>query len=648
MNQESLLGGRYRLGRALGRGGMGTVWHARDVMLDREVAVKRLFSPEDDADAQNQRAAHLEWMSRLPAHPGIVTVHDVIEESGQIWIVSDLVRGRSMQQLLAERGPLPAPWVTELARQLLDALRHAHGAGLTHRDIKPGNVMVSDAGRAKLIDFGTAYIEHGTQPTAQSVQYTGSPAFRPPEAERGEWAGPASDLWSLGATLYAAVEGRTPYGRPIAGALLTGPVPPRDTGPLARVLEALLRPDPERRPSAAQALSMLAEGVSAADPAPPLPVPRAVTSPLTAEDTTELGPYTIVGRLGEGGTGVVYKARDGGGRDVAVHLFRNARLRLVAESVRHPALVPILDTGEFEGRPYVVTEFVDGLSLEGYVELRGPLSGGLLDRLALETVTGLAVLHGAEVIHRNLKPSNVIMGRAGAQLVDAGVAPVDENPELLFGTPGYMAPELLDGSAPTPAVDVFAWAVTIVFAATGRRLFDGTDTMEIIQSTLFSEPDLSGVPEGRLRDLLVSCLAKDRSRRPSAVNLSTALLDWNRPRPDAPALAPTGAQPMSPRPMPLPTKPRPVPVPWGPPRYPVPARRPRAWGRALAVPVVAPVAVVRLVGRWLRARRAPAPPVDGVLRARALIARGRYAEAQAVLTEVIRTRLPPVPAEVYG
>ncbi|TDD36598.1 serine/threonine protein kinase [Actinomadura sp. KC06] len=683
MNQGRLLADRYRLDELLGRGGTGTVWRAHDVVLGRDVAIKEVADPSGFSDIERhvlRREAQASWQL---SHPGIAIVHDVLAESGRTWIVSQLIEGRSLQDVLSERGPLPPSQVAEFGRQLLEALQHAHEAGVTHRDIKPGNVLLSDMGRAVLTDFGIGQIER-TQMTAQPGLLVGSPGFLPPEVMQGAWAGPASDLWSLGATLYMAVEGRSPFERQSVmgtlAAVMTEPVPPpRNAGPLARVLEELLERDPAQRPSAGDALSMLYEAISSSTLSPPFPTPRATVAPLAAEDATEIGPYTLVGRLGQGGTGVVYKARDRDDRDVALRLSRRDtdwRLHPDARNVQGSGLARVLDTGVFEGRTYLVNEFVDGLSLQDYVERRGPLSGGQLERLAAGTATALTALHRAGVIHRNLKPGNVILGRDGPRVVDYGISPADEEPGTLFGTLGYMAPELFRGGVQSPAADVFAWAVTMVFAATGRRLFGGTGTTEaVLQSTLHDEPDLAGLAPGRLRDVLASCLAKDPSRRPSTADLMRILL-----------IGPSLDRKLHAAPADLDA--RPAMSDGAAPPFPGTAHarmgRIVPWPRGLTVPAallvaasvlllvvqpeaahvevagvvaglvvgaaavsVAAFVVVRRAVRWLRLRRALAPPGDDVGRARDLIARGRYAKAETVLTNSIRTGWA-VPAEVYG
>ncbi|WP_344590470.1 serine/threonine-protein kinase [Actinomadura vinacea] len=285
MGEGHLLANRYRLDAVVGRGGMGTVWRAYDVMLDREVAVKEVVLPPgltpDERDVLYERTFREARASARLNHPGVVTVHDVVEESERPWIVMELVRARSLQEVL-EEGLLQHRRVAEIGLQMLAALRHAHEKGILHRDIKPSNVLITDAGRVVLTDFGIAQVE-GDATLTQTGLVMGSPAYIPPERAQGERAVPASDLWALGATLYAALEGHSPYERADAmaslQAALTEPVPPaRNAGPLASVLEGLLAREPARRLSGAQTQPMLTHVATM-----PEPIPR--MSIRLAEDT---------------------------------------------------------------------------------------------------------------------------------------------------------------------------------------------------------------------------------------------------------------------------------------------------------------------------------------------------------------------------
>ncbi|WP_433464280.1 protein kinase domain-containing protein [Spirillospora sp. CA-128828] len=276
MAQARLLGNRYRLDSVVGRGGMGTVWRAFDVMLGREVAVKEVVFPPGLSEAERgvlyERTFREARASARLNHSGVVTVHDVVQESDRPWIVMELVLAPSLQDII-EQGTMEHRRVADIGVQMLGALQHAHQKGILHRDVKPSNVLITDAGRVVLTDFGIAQME-GDSTLTQTGLVMGSPAYIPPERVQGERAVPASDLWSLGATLYAAVEGRSPYERSDAmsslQAALTEPVPPaRNAGPLAQVLDGLLVREPARRMTAAQAQPLLTRVAAMPLPAPP-------------------------------------------------------------------------------------------------------------------------------------------------------------------------------------------------------------------------------------------------------------------------------------------------------------------------------------------------------------------------------------------
>src|SRR5258708_130085 len=263
-----LVAGRYRLLGQLGRGAMGIVWHGRDELLDRHVAVKQIIlapmASDADARARYQRTLREARTAARLSHPGVVTVFDVVEEDGMPWIVMELVRARPLDQVIAEDGPLPPAQAAQLGLSLLDALSTAHAAGVMHRDVKPSNVLISPEGKAVLTDFGIATVQ-GDPGMTQSGMVVGTPGFSPPERVRGGPATRASDLWSLGATLYAAVEGRGPFDRAggsaaIIASIATQPAPRAPSaGPLAPVIDALLKADPARRPDAGTPARMLTQ-----------------------------------------------------------------------------------------------------------------------------------------------------------------------------------------------------------------------------------------------------------------------------------------------------------------------------------------------------------------------------------------------------
>ena len=270
---ERLIAGRYRLMTPLGEGGMGTVWRARDEVLHREVAVKEVRAPAGLAASDIERMyARLEreaWAAARVANRNVVTVYDVAMEDGRPWIVMELVRGVSLADLLDAEGPLEPARAAHIGAEVLSALRAAHEAGVLHRDVKPANVLMSNDGRVVLTDFGIATVE-GTSALTMTGEVIGSPEFLAPERALGRTPGPESDLWSLGVLLYAAVEGNSPFRHDTPLSTLRAIVdeelpPPHRAGPLAQVIEGLLRKDPaERLPAdrAEQDLRLVAAGGS--------------------------------------------------------------------------------------------------------------------------------------------------------------------------------------------------------------------------------------------------------------------------------------------------------------------------------------------------------------------------------------------------
>lgn len=260
-----LIAGRYRLSATLGRGGMGIVWRGRDELLGRPVAVKEVLLPPGLSD-EEQRVAHRRTLreARVAArlgHPNVVLVYDVVEEGGRPWIVMELVSGRSLEDTVRADGPLPPARAAGVGQSVLAALRVAHAAGILHRDVKPSNVLLAEDGRVVLTDFGIATVQ-GEGTLTDTGTLLGSPAYMAPERVTGGRASRESDLWSLGAMLYTAVEGRPPHDRGAALPTLHAVVneeldPPRRAGPLRPVIEGLLVKDPASRLAAERARRLL-------------------------------------------------------------------------------------------------------------------------------------------------------------------------------------------------------------------------------------------------------------------------------------------------------------------------------------------------------------------------------------------------------
>jgi serine/threonine protein kinase len=280
MSEPGLLAGRYTLVRRIGAGAMGTVWLAHDETLHREVAVKQITDlPRSDRDAEVARLRAMRE-GRLVArlnHPNVVGIYDVVMQDEHPWLVMEYVRSRTLTEAVRADGPLAPGQAAAVGAQLADALAEAHRVGVVHRDVKPGNVLLTDTGRAKITDFGIARAGGGDTLTEAGL-LAGTPAYFAPELARGATATPGSDVWSLGATLYYAVEGQPPFGTDGNPLVLLGRVasrevpPPRRAGPLAPVLLRLLSREPADRPTMAEAHTLLA-AVPVTAPRVPLPAP---------------------------------------------------------------------------------------------------------------------------------------------------------------------------------------------------------------------------------------------------------------------------------------------------------------------------------------------------------------------------------------
>src|SRR3954451_6518852 len=266
-----LVAGRYRLISQIGGGGMGTVWLARDELLGRQVAIKQVLSPATvspkEADQQRQRALREGRITARLSHPHAISVYDVALEQGQPWLVMEYLPSRSLATVLIEDGILRVGLVAQIGAQVADALAATHAAGIVHRDVKPANILIGQGGRieglVKITDFGISHAS-GDVTLTQTGQITGTPAFLSPEVAQGRPMTEASDVFSLGATLYACLEGQPPFGMEenalgmlhrVAG----GETPPPQRagflrGPLLRMLAA----DPADRPTMADVRDELA------------------------------------------------------------------------------------------------------------------------------------------------------------------------------------------------------------------------------------------------------------------------------------------------------------------------------------------------------------------------------------------------------
>jgi eukaryotic-like serine/threonine-protein kinase len=268
---ERLIANRYALQTPIGQGGMGVVWWARDTLLGRDVAVKEVRVPPSvpDLDREALRARVLRE-ARAAArlnHPGAVTLYDVLNEQGHAFIVMELIHAPTLAQVVDAEGPLDPGSAARIGLQVASVLAAAHQAGIVHRDVKPANVMVAHDGTARLTDFGIARVQGDPKLTSTGL-IVGSPAYMAPEQASGDAAGPAADLWGLGATLYFAVEGRPPFERAGSIATLAAAVndetpSPRRAGAVGPIIGALLSKSPADRPTAGELRQRLQRVIAA-------------------------------------------------------------------------------------------------------------------------------------------------------------------------------------------------------------------------------------------------------------------------------------------------------------------------------------------------------------------------------------------------
>ncbi|RSM96621.1 serine/threonine protein kinase [Nonomuraea sp. WAC 01424] len=295
-------------------------------------------------------------------------------------------------------------------------------------------------------------------------------------------------------------------------------------------------------------------------------------SELRADDPRRLGDYRLTRRLGQGGQGVVFLGHSASGAQVAVKLLHASlskdpvvRRRFLgeAEAVRRVAAfctAQLLDADLDGDRPYLVSEYVEGPSLGEHVVEKGPRRGGSLDRLAIGTATALGAIHRAGVVHRDLKPGNVLLSLDGPRVIDFGVSRLMDAAATTtrspIGTPAYLSPERINGEAAGPPADMWAWGLTVAYTAGGRHAYMADTYQEILARILYGRPDLRGL-SGRLREIVEACLAHDPRDRPDAEAVLRALLGQDAvtgdPLPSGALAATTPSRPPTTEPLDTPT-----------------------------------------------------------------------------------------------
>ncbi|MCB9683607.1 MAG: protein kinase [Alphaproteobacteria bacterium] len=546
--------GPWVLGTELGRGAEGVVWrcHHRD-QPDRVGALKLAHArPRDPRHAARQLA-----LLRALDHPGVLPVWDAGEREGQPWIVSPLAEGTSVLALRTD-PPQPEAVVLSVGAQLAEILAHAHARGVWHRDLKPANLVVRPDGRLVVLDFGCAAAGFLTALTATGDRAPGTPEYAPPEWFLADGDPAAHDLYALGVLLVELLDGRPAFAPMLLDDLvehkLAGPLrPERGPAVVAALAMALTDPDPTRRPGADEARAVLAPWA-----APIAPVSDATWAPEVGPSVpapvARVGRYEVLGELGRGGMGVVYRARDPElQREVAVKVAgvagssrgRAARVDHLLSEARaiarfdHPNLVRVLDAGRHDGGVFFAMELVDGPDLGAVLRERGtpPLDQALAWTLAIGRA--LAHAHAAGVVHRDVKPGNVLLDPSGSpRLTDLGLAVEAHTGAAAAGTPGYMAPEQAHGDEVGPQADVYGLGAVLYELLTGTLPHGRGHALQLLHRTTTLDPPpvrsrAPGLPAD-LDDVLRTALDRDPARRyPDAGSLCADLERVRRGEPVA-------------------------------------------------------------------------------------------------------------------
>lgn len=498
LSRTGLLDGKYQIVGLLKRGGMGDVYKAIHVELDRMVAIKVL--PEElGRDERLIRRFHQE--ARLMAgldSEHIVHVHDNGVSGSRNYMVMEFIDGEDLKEFLDREGPQSDEATLAMAHEVGLGLAHIHARKIVHRDIKPSNIMFNGDGAVKITDFGIAKSEMATSKFTATGERIGTNAYMSPEQRLGEAVGPASDIYSLGCVLYEMRTGSRPG--PGEGAL-DGPAVMAMAPPLRELLQACLEEDLSRRlPDAQAMLTMLQEDWSETQARRTLPAGMAPTARAPAEDEERRGAqafleghlptnYEGLRLLGQGGMGVVFASRDETmGRNVAIKVLSpllaeqdEMRLRFIreaeaAQSLDHPHVIRIHRVFR-ETTPFFVMDFLEGQAMDEILEREGSLEAERAVALVMQVADALGFAHSKGIVHRDVKPGNVHVGaKDHVTLLDFGLAKMEGLTQLtrtgaMIGTPYYMAPEQFEAEIVDARCDVYALGVVLYESLTGKRPF---------------------------------------------------------------------------------------------------------------------------------------------------------------------------------
>jgi serine/threonine-protein kinase len=595
---QSLVGQRlreYEVLELVGRGGMGAVYRARHVLLQEERAIKVVSrKPADDREFTERFIREARVLARLKDEH-LVRLYEFWEDHGQLFMALEFLRGESVAQRLKARKRLGLAEAVTIARDAARGLKAAHEQNVVHRDISPDNLqLVRGKGGVeivKVMDFGIAKALEEASAELTANMFLGKLEYASPEQcgyglEKGEVIDWRSDIYSLGVTLFKMVTGSLPFTAATPQGYLfkhaaEAPPPPSAVAPDAGlpveldrlVLKALAKRRSERQQSMADLIEELdriptapgsgreaptvawqrPEPTAKPGPTSPSPSGRTPGTGIARTGALRIGDsfarkYVIKSLLGEGGMGVVYRAVDTildepvalkviserlvGGQDSVERMKREV---VLARRVSHPNVCRIYDIGESEaGIPYVSMEYVDGRPLGDLIAEAGPLSARAGLPLVRQVLDALAAAHNVNVIHRDLKPDNIMVTKDGrAVIMDFGLSLSEDSRRVtqagsVIGTPHYMAPEQVRGGNVDPRADLYAMGVILFRMFTGRLPFSG-GLVEILRGHLETPPPRPTQfnPEipAALEQIILTALEKEPARRFTSAEAFLQALD---------------------------------------------------------------------------------------------------------------------------
>ena len=534
----STLAGRYAIERVLGEGGMSTVYQVLDLRLQRRAALKVLNeSLLRNWKAHERLKREANALARI-VHPNVVRVHNVLEIDGALAIELELVTGGTVASRIAERAFEPAEAV-RLVDQVLEGLAVIHRAGLVHRDLKPGNILLTEDGVPKIADLGIARDPSAQVLTAPGA-VLGTPDYMSPEQVRGVEVGPASDLYACGVVLFEMLTGRLPYStrsekEALAAHVTREPewstLPPTVPENVRRVLGGALAKQPERRFADAAAMQAALREV-------PTPAAGPAASPPLGAPPPRMGEYLIHHLIGEGGMGRVYAAEERlSRRPVALKVMRT-ELAASAEGRRlfvnemavlarldHPNIVRSLACAEIDGQLVMALELLPGETLRNRLVAYGCARWETAVGVALQIASALDCAHTlpTPIVHRDLKPENVMLLPDGTvKVMDFGIAKVlqavHQTVTLSIGTLQYMSPEQVDAKPVDARSDLYALGLVLYEMLAGRPPFQSASQRELLNKQCTEPPPplpphVQGIPR-ELERLLFRLLEKDPAARP--------------------------------------------------------------------------------------------------------------------------------------